>query len=65
MKVIEKESERVLGTLSSIDKIENVSIRHRYEPFVFKYNFIVFQNDEGEFGVASPKNHIIREVNLV
>lgn len=63
MIVVEKDTEKFLGYLSDIGKIPDVGTRYRYEPFVFKHNFVVFEDEEGNFGVASPRESRIIEVN--
>ncbi len=62
MKVIEKTTQKLIGFLARLEDIPSTSQRYMFEPFVHKYNFIVYKDKEGNFGVASPKEHVLREV---
>lgn len=62
MRVVEKATNKVLGFLSRLEEIEDVGKRFMLEPFVHKHNFIVYRDSIGNFGVANPKTHVLREV---
>lgn len=62
MNVVEKATNKVVGFLSRLEEVEDVGKRFMFEPFVHKHNFIVYRDQEGNFGVASPKQYVLREV---
>lgn len=62
MKVVHKITNEILGTVSSLEEIVSVSTKHLFEPFVKNHNYFIYVNDQGQFGLACPKTHVLREV---
>jgi len=62
MKVVHKATNKILGFLSRLEECQDVGTRFMLEPFVHKHNFIVYRDANGNFGVASPKTCVLREV---
>ena len=62
MMVVERATNKILGFLSRLEEIEDIGKRFMLEPFVHKHNFIVYRDANGNFGVASPKTCVLREV---
>lgn len=61
MKVVNKDTQEILGELSSIEAVTDVGLKFVFEPFVRNHNFLVYINDSGEFGIASIRDHVLRE----
>lgn len=54
MKVIELETNQVLGTLSSINELEDPAKRFIWDRFVEKTNYLVIKNLTGDYEMICP-----------
>lgn len=64
MIVVESENKKIIGSYARLDQIEDIGLRYRFEAFVTRQGWILYQDLNGEFGVCNPATHHVQDGKL-